>query len=54
MSFDLGGQVISPENDGGIQICYESPAKKTTTWKERIPILSIEVPNTLPHFVKHY
>ena len=45
MSFNLAGQMVSPENDGGIQICYESSAKKTTAWNERIPVLSIEVPN---------
>jgi len=48
MRFQLGEQMISPENDGGIQICYRSPAKKTTSWNERIPVLSIEVPNTVP------
>ena len=44
MIFVLVGQIIRPENDGGIQICYRGPAKKTTLWNKNIPLLSIEVP----------
>ena len=50
MRFDLGGQIINPENDGGIKISFQSPAKKTTAWNERIPVLSIDV--HFPHFIK--
>ena len=49
MKFHLGRQIISPENDGGIKICYQTPAKKTTAWNERMPVLSIEVP--FPYFM---